>query len=70
VEGGDGLQMEKVAEDIMNKQSRAADKGVSSRLGAGGVLRTPHVKISIQNGQISGSHGEYEDGCLVGCCAA
>jgi hypothetical protein len=33
--GGDGLQIWKVAANILNKQSRTADKGWSSRLGVG-----------------------------------
>jgi hypothetical protein len=34
-EGGDGLQIWRVAADILNKQSRRADKGGSSSFGVG-----------------------------------
>jgi hypothetical protein len=34
-DGGDGLQICKVAANILNKQSRTADKGWSSSLGVG-----------------------------------
>jgi hypothetical protein len=34
-DGGDGLQIWMVAANILNKQSRAADKGWSSSLGVG-----------------------------------
>jgi len=34
----------RVAANVMNKQSRAADKGSSSRMGLGEVLTTPHRK--------------------------
>jgi hypothetical protein len=34
-DGGDGLQMWRVAANILNKQSRTADKGWSSSLGVG-----------------------------------
>jgi hypothetical protein len=34
-DGGDGLQIWKVAVNILNKQSRTADKGWSSSLGVG-----------------------------------
>jgi len=33
-----------VAANILNKQSRAADKGWSSSMGLGEVLTTPHLK--------------------------
>jgi hypothetical protein len=32
----------------------------------------PHfaeTKVEVKVGGISGSHGEYKDGCLLGCCA-
>jgi hypothetical protein len=34
-DGGDGLQIWRVAANILNKQSRTADKGWSSSLGVG-----------------------------------
>jgi hypothetical protein len=34
-DGGNGLQIWRVAENILNKQSRTADKGWSSSLGFG-----------------------------------
>jgi hypothetical protein len=34
-DGGDGLQIWRVAANILNKQSRTADKGWSSSLGFG-----------------------------------
>jgi hypothetical protein len=34
-DGGNGLQLWRVAANILNKQSRTADKGWSSRLGVG-----------------------------------
>jgi hypothetical protein len=34
-DGGDGLQIWRVAANILNKQSRTADKGLSSSLGVG-----------------------------------
>jgi hypothetical protein len=40
---GDGLQIWKVAENILNKLSRTADRGWSSSLGVG-RLTTPHRK--------------------------
>jgi hypothetical protein len=36
-DGGDGLQILRVAANILNKQSRTADKGWSFRLGVGHV---------------------------------
>jgi hypothetical protein len=41
-DGGDVLQIWMVAVNILNKQSRTADKGWSSSLGVG--LTTPHRK--------------------------
>jgi hypothetical protein len=43
-DGVDGLQIWRVATNILNKQSRTADKGWSSRLGLGVGLKTPHRK--------------------------
>jgi hypothetical protein len=45
---GDGLQIWKVAANILNKQSRTAEKGWSSSLGAERGLAAPHhTKISL-----------------------
>jgi hypothetical protein len=41
-DGGDGLQVWRVAVNILNKQSRTADRGWSSGLGLGGGLTTHH----------------------------
>jgi hypothetical protein len=43
-DGGDGLQIWRVAEKILNKQSRAAEKGRSSSLVVGLGLTIPHRK--------------------------
>jgi hypothetical protein len=41
---GDGLQIWRVAANILNKQSRTADSGWSSSLGVGRGLTIPHRK--------------------------
>jgi hypothetical protein len=41
-DGGDGIQIWRIAANILNKQSRTADKKWSSRLEVG--LTTPHCK--------------------------
>jgi hypothetical protein len=47
-DGGDGLQIWRVAANILNKQSRTADRGFSSSLGVGRGLKTVHrKKISL-----------------------
>jgi hypothetical protein len=46
-EGGDGLQIWRVAENILNKQSQTADKGWASSLGVGRGLTTHRKKISL-----------------------
>jgi hypothetical protein len=46
-DGGNGLQIWRVAANILNKQSWIADKGWSSSLGLGVGLTTPHRKIII-----------------------
>jgi hypothetical protein len=47
-DGGDGLQIWRIAANILKKQSQAADKGWSSRLGVGVGLPIPHhKKISL-----------------------
>jgi hypothetical protein len=45
-DGGDSLQIWRVAADILNKQSRAADKGWSANLGLGVGIQLA-VKISL-----------------------
>jgi hypothetical protein len=47
-DGGDGLQIWRVAANILNKQSRTADKGWSSSLGVGrGANNSSPYKISL-----------------------
>jgi hypothetical protein len=47
-DGGDALQLWREAANILNKQSRTADKGWSSGLGELGVgLTTPHRKNKL-----------------------
>jgi hypothetical protein len=43
-DGGDGLQIWRVAANILNKQSQTADSGWSSNLGLGVGLTTPDRK--------------------------
>jgi hypothetical protein len=43
-DGGDGLQIWRVATNILNKQSRTADNGWSSSLMSGMGLTTPYRK--------------------------
>jgi hypothetical protein len=43
-DGGDGLQIWRVAANVLNKQSRTASKGWSSSLGLAVNLTTPHSK--------------------------
>jgi hypothetical protein len=45
--GGDGLQIRRVAANILNKQSRTADMGWSSSFRLGGGLTNPIVKTLI-----------------------
>jgi hypothetical protein len=40
-DGGDGLQIWRVAANILNKQSRTADRGWSSSLGVGRGANNP-----------------------------
>jgi hypothetical protein len=47
-DGGEGLQIWRVASNILNKQSRTADKGWPSSLGLGGGLTTPHLKKIVR----------------------
>jgi hypothetical protein len=47
-DGGDGLQIWRVAANLLNKQSRTADKGWSSRFGVGrGANNSLLSKISL-----------------------
>jgi hypothetical protein len=43
-DGGEGLQIWRVVANILNKQSRTADKGWPSSLGVGRGITTPHRK--------------------------
>jgi hypothetical protein len=43
-DGGDDLQIWRAAADILNKQSRTADRDVPPAWGLGGRLTTPHQK--------------------------
>jgi hypothetical protein len=43
-DGGDGLQIWRVAANILNKQSRTADWGRSSSMGVGRGLTNHHLK--------------------------
>jgi hypothetical protein len=46
-DGRDSLQFWRVAANILNKQSRTADKRWSSSLGLGVGLTTPHCKYKL-----------------------
>jgi hypothetical protein len=56
-DGGDGLQICRVAANILNKQLQAADRGWSSSLGVGQGLIIPHRKTSNLLRTISQSLG-------------
>jgi hypothetical protein len=43
-DGAEGLQIWRVAANILNNQSRTADKGWPSSLGVGRGAKTPHRK--------------------------
>jgi hypothetical protein len=47
--GGDGLQIWRVAANILNKQSRTTDKGQSSRFKVGRGANNSTVKIKLVN---------------------
>jgi hypothetical protein len=47
VDIGDSLQIWRVAANILDKESRTADSGLSSSLGLGGSLQPSHVKLNI-----------------------
>jgi hypothetical protein len=49
----DSLQILRVATDILNRQSRTADRGWSIALGLGEDLTTPHREILKSLGSIS-----------------
>jgi hypothetical protein len=46
-DGGDALQIWRVATNILKKQSRTADKGWSSSLGVGGEANNSHCKNNL-----------------------
>jgi hypothetical protein len=46
-DGGDGLQIWRVAANILNKQSRTADRGWPSSLGVGRGANNPHRKYIL-----------------------
>jgi hypothetical protein len=48
-DGGDGFQIWRVAEDILNNQSRTADKGGLPGLGLSVGLTTHHKKKLLRN---------------------
>jgi hypothetical protein len=43
VDAGDGLQIQKLAANILNKQSRSASRGGPPSWGLGGGLTTPQL---------------------------
>jgi hypothetical protein len=54
--GGDGLQIWRVAANILNKQSRTADRGDPPAWGLSGGLATPQRKTPIFVRQHSKEH--------------
>jgi hypothetical protein len=46
-DGGDGLQTWRVAANILNKQSRTADRGGPPACGLGEGLKSPDRKASV-----------------------
>jgi hypothetical protein len=64
---GDGLQIWRVAANILNKQSRTAERGLSSSLGLGWGTNTPDCKTSDFLRNISQSLGSGQ-GPVAGCC--
>jgi hypothetical protein len=74
-DGGDGLQLWRVAENILNKQSRTADKGWSSSLGALGDRitsprrkKTPCYKMLHTASELAGTceHGSEPSRSITG----
>jgi hypothetical protein len=57
---GDGLQIWRIAANILNKQSRTADSGWSSILGVGRGLTTPHRRTIFVT--------KYYTQPRAGCC--
>jgi hypothetical protein len=51
--GGDNLQIWRIAANISNKQLRTSDKGWSSSLWVGRGLRTPHRKETNMSRNVS-----------------
>jgi hypothetical protein len=47
-DGGEGRQIWRVTANILNKQSRTADKGWPSSLGVGRGLTTPHREKTVR----------------------
>jgi hypothetical protein len=59
-DGGNGFEIWRVAANILNKQSRTADKGWSSCLGVECFLTTPHRKtFSCYDHSQEASDGRY-----------
>jgi hypothetical protein len=66
---GNLLQQLLRAIELLHYTSQAASSE-SVGTGDGPTVRIYYMKNQINRCEISGSHGgEYEDGCLVGCCA-
>jgi hypothetical protein len=57
VHGGDGLQIWRVAANVLNKQSRTADRGWFCSLDAGRGLTTVHLKTSNLLRNLAERHG-------------
>jgi hypothetical protein len=67
--GADGLQIWKVAANILNKQSRTANKGWSSSLGVGrGAFKVLTLKIYLVTNihMKPGKLKNFLGGCTVG----
>jgi hypothetical protein len=64
VDRGNGLQMWRVAANILNKQSRTADRGWPSSSGFGGGLTTLHRQKTMCC-EIFTRSAELEGFCLV-----
>jgi hypothetical protein len=46
-DGGEGLQILRIAANILNKQSREVDKDWSSSMGVGRVANNPHRNSNV-----------------------
>jgi hypothetical protein len=64
-DGGDGLQIWKVAANIMNKQSRTTDKGRSSSLGVERGANNPSTSESNMLRSVSKLRRKWEDSINV-----